>query len=95
MHLLTIINLSSHHLSFLQTFGANNLILKNIADGGEEPAHMLNSQTLISAARCLDKRTGKLIIVTDNRFYANLICATLIKVINKNEIFNFYFLLIS
>ncbi len=68
-----------------QTFGANNLILKKISEGGEEPAHMLNSQTLISAARSLDKERGKLIIVTDNMFYANLICASLIKVMNANE----------
>lgn len=46
---------------------------------------MLNSELLKSAAQCLDKETGQLIIVTDNRFYANLICATMIKVMNQNE----------
>jgi hypothetical protein len=46
---------------------------------------MLNSQTLITAAKCLDSKTGELIIVTDNRFYANLICATLVKVMNSKE----------
>ncbi len=68
-----------------KTFGASNTILQSIANGGEEPAHMLNSQTLIHAAKCLHEKIGKLIIVTDNRFYANLICATLIKVMNENE----------
>lgn len=46
---------------------------------------MLNSQTLITAAKCLDSKTGELIIVTDNRFYANLICATLVKVMNSKD----------
>jgi len=68
-----------------QTFGANNAILKAIAEGAEEPAHMLNSETLLSAARCLDKSTGQLIIVTDNRWYANLICATFLKLLKNNE----------
>jgi hypothetical protein len=64
-----------------QTFGSNNHILLGIAQGGSEPAHMLNSETLISASKCLDMESrGKLIIVTDNRWYARLICASLVKV---------------
>jgi len=68
-----------------QTFGANNTVLDAISNGGEEPGHMLNSETLFSISRCLDKTTGQLIIVSDNRWYANLICATLLKVLNKDE----------
>lgn len=64
-----------------QTYGSNNQILMDIAKGGSEPAHMLNSETLISASKCLNMESrGKLIIVTDNRWYARLICATLAKV---------------
>jgi pentatricopeptide repeat protein len=68
-----------------QTIGANSALLKTISEGGEEPAHMLSSETLISAARCLDDCNGKLIIVTDNRWYANLICATLLKVMKQKQ----------
>ena len=67
-----------------QTYGANNHILTEIAQGGEEPAHMLNSKTLVAASRCL-KPGGKLIIVTDNRWYARLICATLLKAIQVSK----------
>lgn len=61
-----------------QTYGASQQILTNIAEGGNEPAHMLNSDTLISGSRCLHLN-GRLIIVTDNRWYARLICVTLVK----------------
>ena len=51
----------------------------------EEPAHMLNSQTIISAARCLEPNgQGRLIIVTDNLIYARLICQTVVHVLNKD-----------
>jgi hypothetical protein len=56
-----------------------------ISDGGAEPAHMLNSATLIKAARCLDSETGEMVIVTDTRWYANLICATLLKVMKQEK----------
>jgi hypothetical protein len=69
-----------------QTFGSNNSILLGIAQGGSEPAHMLNSETLMSASKCLNTESrGKLIIVTDNRWYARLVCATLVKVMNMCE----------
>lgn len=68
-----------------QTIGANSALLKTISEGGEEPAHMLSSETLLSAARCLDDCKGRLIIVTDNRWYANLICATLLKVMKQKQ----------
>lgn len=61
-----------------QTFGSNSKVLTNIAEGGNEPAHMLSSDTLISASNCLQSN-GRLIIVTDNRWYASLICVTLVK----------------
>jgi pentatricopeptide repeat protein len=67
-----------------QTFGSNSEVLASIASGhGAEPAHMLNSQTLISAMRCLDETDGELVIVTDNRWYAKLLCCTLVKVTSK------------
>jgi tRNA G46 methylase TrmB len=68
-----------------QTYGTNAHILSDIAAGGEEPAHMLASETLISAARCLDKNDGEMIIVTDNRWYANLICSTVLKVLRNHK----------
>ena len=52
----------------------------------EEPAHMLNSQTIIAAARCLEPNgKGRLIIVTDNLIYARLICQTIIQVLESNK----------
>lgn len=61
-----------------QTYGANSHVLTEIAEGGNEPAHMLSSDTLISASKCLQSN-GRLIVVTDNRFYARLLCVTLVK----------------
>ena len=67
-----------------QTYGSNNQSLMDIANGGNEPAHMLNSDTLISASRCL-QLNGRLVIVTDNRWYARLICVTLVKAMKSNK----------
>lgn len=67
-----------------QTFGANAINLDLIGKGGLEPAHMLNSDTLFSASNCLDSRDGRLVIITDNRWYANLICFTLIKLLRSH-----------
>jgi len=69
-------------------------------DGGameiEEPAHMLHSDTLYEIAQCLANEKvdgdgdtgsmegGQLIIVTDNRWYANLICCTVVKLMRKH-----------
>ena len=62
-----------------QTYGAQDAVLGSIADGkGEEPAHMLVSETLRSALACLEMM-GRLVIVTDNRFYARLICTTMVR----------------
>lgn len=63
-----------------QSYGAGNGgDLKEIMNGGAEPAHMLNSMTLATAASCLESN-GKIVIVTDNRWYARLLCATFVKV---------------
>jgi hypothetical protein len=67
-----------------QTYGANNQILSDIAQGGDEPAHMLNSRTLIAASKCLEPG-GRLTIVTDNRWYARLLCVTLLKAMNESK----------
>lgn len=49
---------------------------------------MLNSQTIISAARCLEPSgRGRLIIVTDNLIYARFICRNLARMIS-DEILN-------
>ena len=48
----------------------------------DEPAHMLNSQTILSASRCLEP-TGKgmLVVVTDNLTYARFICQSLVRML--------------
>lgn len=63
--------------------------IANGGDGGmEEPAHMLHSDTLYEIAQCLTKGNslegGQLTIVTDNRWYANLICCTVVKLMRKH-----------
>ena len=62
-----------------QTFGADDKELSKIAQGGDEPAHILNSSIIISAANCLVPTKSMLVIVTDNRMYARLICASVKK----------------
>lgn len=67
-----------------QTFGADTWNLQSIADGGPEPAHMLSSDMMEAAAKCLSKKTtSRLVIVTDNKWYGCLICATLIKMMGE------------
>ncbi|GAX20942.1 hypothetical protein FisN_1Lh398 [Fistulifera solaris] len=61
-----------------QTFGENQSELGAIVDGGSEPAHMLNSATMISMAKCL-KTNGRIVIVTDNRWYARLLSMTALR----------------
>ncbi|KAG7361290.1 PPR: pentatricopeptide repeat domain containing protein [Nitzschia inconspicua] len=64
-----------------QTFGADSKALLSIMQGGNEPGHMLQSSVLIAAMNSLKESSkSKLIIVTDNKWYARLICATLHKV---------------
>jgi len=62
-----------------QTFGSNEEALSKIAQGGDEPAHILNSSIIIAAAECLAPIKGWLVIVTDNRMHARLICASIKK----------------
>jgi hypothetical protein len=64
--------------------GAHDNDLKLIMDGGPEPAHMLNSQTLITAARCL-KPKGKILCVTDNQWYARFLAATMVKAVRSSK----------
>ena len=57
------------------------------AINAEEPAHMLNSQTIISAARRLEPLgRGRLIIVTDNLIYARYLCHNLATMISKGDL---------
>jgi hypothetical protein len=69
-----------------QTFGAETANLQPIMDGEVEPAHMVSSRTIVAAAKCLSKSwESRLVIVTDNRWYGRLICATLVKVNRENR----------
>lgn len=68
-----------------QTYGSSEDDILAV-QGDAEPAHMLNSKTLLAAAHCLRPNgEGRLIIVTDNRWYATLIISTLEKVVAQNE----------
>ena len=67
-----------------QTFGAEQENLGHIMKGGEEPAHMLNSRMFKEAIKCLSSG-GKIVVVTDNRWYGKLICATLSRVMSQNS----------
>jgi hypothetical protein len=68
-----------------QTFGAEMDNLQAIMTGQSEPAHMVSSRTIVAAAKCLTKSPeSRLIIVTDNKWYGRLICATLIRVVRNN-----------
>jgi len=63
--------------------GSKTNVASNIIT--EEPAHMLNSQTILSATRCLEPEgKGRLIIVTDNVIYARLICNTLVRMLEDD-----------
>lgn len=69
-----------------QTYGVENLILQNIMEGHSEPAHMLNRKNIEAAASCLQAdKSARLVIVTDNRWYARLICATLVSVVRNGD----------
>eukprot|EP00980_Cylindrotheca_fusiformis_P022434 scaffold9294_cov184-Cylindrotheca_fusiformis.AAC.1 len=69
-----------------QTFGAEMGHLETIMNGDDEPAHMVGSRTIIAAALCLTKTSeSRLVIVTDNKWYGRLICATLVRVARENS----------
>ena len=61
-----------------QTFGDSADDLRVVANGGDEPAHMLSSAVFIAVADTLTSG-GKMFIISDNRWYARLICATIVK----------------
>jgi pentatricopeptide repeat protein len=61
-----------------QTLGDNTSDLDGIMAGGTEPAHMLNSAAMQAIAYAL-LPGGKLSIISDNRWYSRLLCATIAK----------------
>ena len=68
-----------------QTHGDNQNDLRAIASGtANEPAHMLNSTTIIEMSHSL-KTDGKIVIVSDNRFYARLLAATFARVVRQEK----------
>jgi len=69
-----------------QTYdNASTALSANTAD--EEPAHMLNSQTLLAAAKCLRQDgKGRLIIVTDNLIYARLVSRTMVRIMEDGRL---------
>ena len=69
-----------------QTFGADSWNVQSIANGGPEPAHMVTTHMMKAASKCLSRNCeSRLIIVTDNKWYGYLICATLVKLIKRER----------
>eukprot|EP00559_Dactyliosolen_fragilissimus_P004037 CAMPEP_0184859472 /NCGR_PEP_ID=MMETSP0580-20130426/4460_1 /TAXON_ID=1118495 /ORGANISM="Dactyliosolen fragilissimus" /LENGTH=994 /DNA_ID=CAMNT_0027356111 /DNA_START=159 /DNA_END=3143 /DNA_ORIENTATION=+ len=70
-----------------QTYGAQSKEnIEKLIQNGREPAHMLHSKTLRIIGKCLKaKGKGRLVIVTDNRWYARLICLTLQYVLSAKD----------
>ena len=67
-----------------QTFGVDHTTLLSIMEGGQEPAHMLNSNVILAAMKCLKRvSTSKFVMVTDNLWEGKLICATIEKVMRQ------------
>ena len=53
----------------------------------EEQAHMLNSETILAAAKCLlQNGEGRIVVVTDNLIYAKLIGHTMANVIDQAKL---------
>ena len=53
----------------------------------DEQAHMLNSETIMTAAKCLlQNGEGRIVVVTDNLIYAKLIGHTMAKVLNQAKL---------
>jgi tRNA G46 methylase TrmB len=67
-----------------QTYGDDRNSLNSIMNGASEPAHMLNSKTIAEMGLCL-KKQGKIVIVTDNRFYARMLGATCARSVKENK----------
>jgi pentatricopeptide repeat protein len=69
-----------------QLFGADSYNLELIMNGGSEPAHMITSHMIRAAAGCLSRfESSRLVIVTDNKWYGRLLCATLVKVMRSER----------
>ena len=68
-----------------QSYGSSERDIKTVLSGSE-PAHMLNSETLKSAAECLlPNGEGRLVIITDNKWYGVLLCKTLERLLLGNQ----------
>ena len=67
-----------------QVLGQNLCDLEGIMADETEPVHMLNSTTLGWAMDAL-VQGGRIVIVTDNRNYGNLICATFVRLLRKRR----------
>lgn len=65
-----------------QTLGDCTDDLRSIKIGGDEPSHMLNSQSIIVMANCL-KPMGRIVIVTDNRWYSRFLSATIVRAMQE------------
>lgn len=53
----------------------------------DEQAHMLNSKTILAAAKCIESDgCGRIIIVTDNLIYAKLVSHTAAKVLDQAKL---------
>ena len=69
-----------------QTFGAESTNLISIMEGGQEPAHMLNSNVIIAIGKALKRMSSsRFVVVTDNFWYCKLICSTIEKVMRQHS----------
>jgi Putative methyltransferase len=68
-----------------QVIGNNPNFLRQLVQGKiPEPVHMLTSATIISMYKCL-KKYGRIMVVSDNRSYTQLLAATFCKVVQENK----------
>ena len=68
-----------------QSYGSSERDIMTVL-AGSEPAHMLNSETLKSAAECLlPNGEGRLVIITDNKWYGMLLCKTFERLLLGNH----------
>jgi len=61
-----------------QMFGDDRVELEKVESGTVEPAHMLSYSTLKLAFQCL-RPGGRITVVTDNKWYAKLVCVTCVR----------------